>query len=124
MRWLPMRWAGKMRKVGKERWLSSLAILALVVATFLQLRLVFEDFVQPRLGRYWQLRSLAAWERSALLSEGEDFLEFVAFLKENIPETGKVVLPPHASIGEAGPFTNIGFIQYSMIPRQERQDSA
>jgi len=52
------------------------------------------------------------------LSEGEDFLEFVTFLRDNIPETGKVVLPPHAFLEEAGPFTNISFVQYFLFPRE------
>jgi hypothetical protein len=51
------------------------------------------------------------------LSEGKDFMEFVAFLRQVIPETGKVVFPPHSYIAKAGAFTELGFMQYFMFPR-------
>jgi hypothetical protein len=76
------------------------------------------DFIWPRLIRGWQVRGYTAWERSALLSEGEDFLAFASFLREVIPESGKVVLPPGSYVSKAGPFTNIGFVKYFFFPRQ------
>jgi len=95
---------------------SSLPVLLLLAATFLQMRFLFADFIRPRTMRYWEVRSLAAWERSALLSEGQDFLDYVTFLRETIPDSGKVVLPPSSAIGQAGASTSIVFMQYFMFP--------
>jgi hypothetical protein len=92
-------------------------VFLLLAATLLQMRSLLADFIQPRAVRYWEVRSLAAWERSALLSEGQDFTDYVTFLRETLPESGKVVLPSSADIGEAGPFTSIAFMQYFLFPR-------
>jgi hypothetical protein len=51
------------------------------------------------------------------LSQGRDFFEYVTFLRASIPETGKVVLPPHSSIGDAGAYTDVSFMQYFLFPR-------
>jgi hypothetical protein len=93
-------------------------LFLLLVATLLQMRLLLTDFVWPRTQRYWGVHSFTAWERSALLSEGQDFLDFVKFLRDTIPDTGKVVLPPSTFVGEAGAFTYVTFMQYFMIPRE------
>ena len=95
-----------------------IAVVILLAATTLQLRRLTGDFIWPRANQYWGLRGYAAWERSALLSEGKDFLEFVSFLRGAVPESGKVVLPPHSDVSEAGPFSFPTFIQYFLFPRQ------
>ena len=96
---------------------QTLGLLFVLLVTILQLRLLTATFIVPRAIRGWEARAYSAWERSALLSEGADFLEFVVFLRHVIPETGKVVFPPHSYVGRAGSFTELGFMQYFMFPR-------
>jgi hypothetical protein len=90
----------------------------LVAGTLLQLWGLSTDFVVPRVSHLWPLRGYAAWERSALIGEGEGFLEFIAFLRRAIPVSGKVVLPPHSDVSEVGAFAYPTFIQYFFVPRE------
>jgi len=91
--------------------------ILLAIAVLFQMRLLLVSYVWPRASGYWTLRAYPAWERSALLSEGRDFLEYVTFLRAMIPESGKIVLPPHTSVGDAGAYTYINFMQYFLLPR-------
>jgi hypothetical protein len=93
-------------------------VFLLALAAGYQMWALGTNWVWPRAIVYWSLRSHAAWERSAILSEGEDFFVYVSFLRDKIPESGKVVLPPHTFVGKAGPFTFIDFMQYFLLPRQ------
>jgi hypothetical protein len=95
-----------------------LGLLALVLVVLAQLQALSVDFIWPRLVRGWEVRRYSAWERSALLSEGEDFLAFVSFLRGAIPESGKVVFPPKSYASKAGVFTELGFMKYFLFPRQ------
>lgn len=97
---------------------SRVATAIVLVAVLLQLRSLTADFIGPRLRLGWSLRGSSAWERSARLSEGEDFLAFVTFLRTAIPETAKVVFPPHSYISKAGVFTELDFMEYFLFPRQ------
>jgi hypothetical protein len=109
-----LREAAGRRSPSRDR----IAVLLLLAAAVLQLRSLTVDFISPRARLSWELRRNAAWERSALLSEGRDFLEFVTFLREAIPESGKVVLPPYTDVSEVGPFAFPTFIQYFFFPRE------
>jgi hypothetical protein len=105
-------------QVRRLRLRPAVAVLLLLTVALWQLAGLTRSFILPRTIRNWEARGYNAWERSALLSEGQDFLEFVSFLREAIPASGKVVLPPHSFISEAGPFTDLGFMQYFFFPRQ------
>jgi len=96
----------------------NIALLLLLVGTVYQLGHLANRFIWPRAQQYWSLRSYSAWERSALLSEGDDFLEDVSFLREEIPESAKVVVPPHSFVSKAGPYTFVSFMQYFLFPRE------
>jgi len=96
---------------------STIAPLILLAAAAMQMAWVTLDFAAPRTRQYAAVRDRPAWERSAVLSEGTDFAEFVAFLRTNIPESAKVVLPPHSDIGQAGAYTYVSFMQYFFFPR-------
>jgi hypothetical protein len=97
---------------------QAIALVLLLLVTLLQVRELTVDFIWPRLIRGWEARGYTAWERSALLSEGRDFLEFTTFLRDTIPESGKVVFPPRAYVSRAGTFTELDFMRYFLFPRQ------
>jgi hypothetical protein len=61
----------------------------------------------------WELRYKPAWERSALLQAG-DVAGFVAFLREQVPEDGRLILPPNFPLR---PFAHVGYMQYYLFPR-------
>ncbi|HMK07697.1 MAG TPA: hypothetical protein VK449_01580, partial [Anaerolineales bacterium] len=52
----------------------------LAAVALVQVGLLTSNFVWPRALQAWPLRARPAWERSALLSEGADFLAYVTFL--------------------------------------------
>jgi hypothetical protein len=96
---------------------SAIGPILLAIAVLFQMRLLLVGYIWPRANAFWSVRTYAAWERSAILSEGKDFFEYVTFLRASIPETGKVVLPPRTSVGNAGAYTYITFMQYFLLPR-------
>ena len=95
---------------------SALGPILIAIAALLQMRQL-AGFTGPRASEYWDLRMYTAWQRSALISEGRDFFEYVTFLRATIPESSKVIIPPHSSVGDAGAYTYITFMQYFLFPR-------
>jgi hypothetical protein len=92
--------------------------MVLLVCAVVQLRVLTAGFIWPRLGRYWEVRAYPAWQRSALLSEGQPFMDYVTFLRQEVPESGRLVLPPHRFVSEGGPYTYPSFMQYYLFPRE------
>jgi hypothetical protein len=61
------------------------------------------------------VRGLPALQRSAIIAFGDTFAAYIGFLRSQIPETGRVVIPPPS----ADPvFGNTGLMQYYLFPRQ------
>jgi len=90
--------------------------LAVVVglAGLFQIQLIARSDVWPVTSQWWEIRQLPAWQRAAVLDQGEDFAGYVAFLRSEIPEDARVILPP---LLPEGPFSHIGYMQYFLFPR-------
>jgi len=111
---------GKRRRAGLPggvSWAGAVSLLAVFVLTLLQVIQLSSGFIGPRMIRYWGLRHDSAWQRSALLAVDQDFMAYVAFLRETIPAEAKVILPPHTSVSESGAYTSVDFMQYFLFPR-------
>ena len=60
-------------------------------------------------------RSESALERSAIISGGIEFADYMDFLRKTIPEDSKVILPPREPVQA---LANIGYMQYFLMPRE------
>lgn len=93
-----------------SRWL----LLAAGLAGLFQLFVVGRGYALPFLEATWSMREKPAWQRAAILQEGEDFAGFVAFLRSQVPEDARVILPPNKP---QRPLAHIGFMEYFLFPR-------
>jgi len=71
--------------------------------------------IRPMVARVWPIRNEPALDRSARLSYGPVFAEYVLFLRTMIPEDGTVVIPPPSVDVVLG---HMGFMQYFLFPRR------
>ena len=94
----------------KGRWYSTFLLIVLGI----QLYLLSTGVVGP----LWQdVRSLADrgyLERSARLSFGDQFFRYIQFLRDEVPESGRIVLPPISVDDRLG---NTGIMQFFLFPR-------
>lgn len=102
-------------KWGLRAWIGRAGWLLLAVAAVFQLQYSLSHYSLPWLSKVWQVRQLPVWERSALFLEGEDFAGYVGFLRDNIPDNARVVLPPHLP---PSPYQDLSFMQYFLAPRE------
>jgi hypothetical protein len=96
-----------------RRFFPSVALIGLVLLAAFQLRVLFLTYAEAFSLRLWDLRFKTAVERSALL-QGGDVAGFVDFLRENVPEDARLILPPNYPLR---PFAHIGYMQYYLFPR-------
>lgn len=95
--------------------ISRRLIPALVlIALAMQIGVSWDSYVHPRAALAWQLRSRPAWERTARILLGDDRADFLEFVRQTVPEDGRIILPPQ-TFGTA--FEHIGMMQYFLIPR-------
>jgi hypothetical protein len=93
------------------RWVSlGVVSLGLVV----QVIFLFRAVLAPQVREVWQVRNLPAWERSARLAFGDDFSEYVSFLRSRVPEEATLVIPRQDADYVFG---HVGMMQYFMQPR-------
>jgi hypothetical protein len=88
-------------------------VFAAVIA--LQVLVVALTQVGPLGRRAWAVRERTALVRSARLSYGSAFAEYIEFLRRVIPEDALVVIPPP---GVDPPFGEMPFVQYYLFPRR------
>jgi hypothetical protein len=84
------------------------------LAGLLQLLVVGGDYALPAISDSWVRREMPAWERAAIFEEGEDFAGLIAFLRTQIPEDGRLILPPSQP---QRLLAHVGFMQYFLFPR-------
>lgn len=93
---------------------SVVALVLIAGAVVFQTRLI----VRGRLRAAWRFwarsGSLPAWQRAAVALEGEEFGEYIRFVRERVPPDGRVMLPPHSFVG---PQSHVGLMQYFLFPR-------
>jgi hypothetical protein len=80
-----------------------------------QIALLVVTQIVPMLSRSWRLRDAPALERSARLAYGNDFSDYVLFLRRTIPDDALVVIP----WSRADPvLSEMSFMQYFLFPRR------
>jgi hypothetical protein len=91
-----------------------LSVLLLGLAVLFQGYVSVSSHIVPELQQVRRLWALPPWERTALLLEGRDFLAYLRFLHEVIPEDARIILPPRRP---PSVFSNIYYAQYFLFPR-------
>ena len=90
-------------------------LVAVGLAGLAQVWIVGHDYAIPTASDSWAMRGLPAWERTALFQEDEDFAGFISFLRLQIPEDGRLILPPRRPERS---LAHVGFMQYFLFPRE------
>lgn len=98
----------------KQRSLRRIATAGLLVAVLFQAIVSWNSYVRPQGARAWRLRELPVWQRTAIILLGEDTADFLAFVRETVPEDARVIVPPR-SRGSA--YEEVGLMQYFLFPR-------
>jgi hypothetical protein len=94
----------------KQRGVLSLLLIALGI----QLYLLSSSVVAPLWRDIRTVVALESGERSARLSFGDQFSDYIQFIVEVVPESGRVVLPP---VTVDSTFGNMGIMQFFLFPR-------
>jgi hypothetical protein len=103
--------ANSIRKVfTKKNWYSPVLILGTAIQIVIVVNFVFSWGKQIFL-----MRDMTPIQKSALTTWTAEFSEYIQFLREEIPEDAKVILPPNNS---SPPIDNLGYMQYLLYPRE------
>jgi hypothetical protein len=86
----------------------------MAVALVIQVALLATGSVAAVVERAWVVRGTPAIERSAQIAFGSDFSDFILFIRETVPESAKLVVPPK---GMEPVYGDIGLMQYFLRPR-------
>ena len=86
----------------------------LMSLAFLQVIRVHTTYGRRHITQVFENRAYSALDRSAIFSEGREFADYMAFLREIIPEYAKVILPPREPVQS---LANVGYMQYFLMPR-------
>ena len=101
-------------RLRSRAWKSRLVLLVLGILVVIQTITLAESYILPTGKRVWSLRAQPSLVRAGILLEGRRFGEYLSFVRETVPEDGRVILPPHSN---GGPFTYITLMQYFLFPR-------
>ena len=93
---------------------SATLIILVGLSGILQAWILARSYAVPLLRESMSMGDAPAWERAAILQEGEDFARFISFVRAHVPEGARVILPPRKP---ERPLAHIGFMQYFLFPR-------
>lgn len=94
------------------RWVP--AILGLALGTY-QLVWVGRTTARLAIAKVWVNRSLDAISRSADAAYGQTYMEYIQFLRSEIPEDALVVVTQTAGLPQ---YDSLSFLQYFLFPRR------
>lgn len=98
----------------RRDWRLILAALVLAIPAALQVRIVWLDYGREWVQRVSQTIELPAWKRAAIYLGGQQFADYIEFVRLHAPEDARVILPPREPVAT---FSNVGFVQYFLFPR-------
>jgi hypothetical protein len=90
-------------------------LVALVGSVAIQGYRAYEAQLRPTMEVVQSLMGLPAWQRAAIILEGEEFAGYLEFLRTEIPDDARVILPPRVPFR---PVAHVGFMQYFLYPRE------
>ena len=95
--------------------MTALRLLAVGFALIVQGVTLTRSYILPTLEQVWDLRKSPPWYRAAALENGVEFAGYISFLRAQVPEDGRVVLPPWQWQETVA---HVGFMQYFLFPRE------
>jgi hypothetical protein len=84
------------------------------VGALVQVILLLKFVILPLATNIWHVRDLPNIERSARLAFGDEFAEFIDFVKDQVPLDATVIIPHDETDIVLG---NVGIMQYFLLPR-------
>jgi len=91
----------------------SVVILGIVVAS--QIWILFGINLPGLVQKIWSARHGSAEWRSASVHLGEDYANYIEFVKDNSPEDALIIIPKEEQVWNFG---NVGLMQYHLYPRR------
>lgn len=88
--------------------------LSLFAVVLIQAAIVVTGIALPLYAEVRTVAGRSAFERGARLSFGDAFYEYVRFIRETVPEDGRIVLPP---VSVDATYGNMGIMQFFLAPR-------
>jgi hypothetical protein len=85
--------------------------VTVVIHTMILLTSIYPDLVQ----RIWQARTGSAEWRSAAVHFGENYANYIEFVKTHTPIDSLVIIPKEEQVWNFG---NVGLMQYYLYPRR------
>lgn len=89
--------------------------IILAGGALIQVILVLSLVIAPLASNIWHVRDLPKSERSARLAFGDNFAEFIDFVREHVPDDATVIIPYEETDIVFG---NVGIMQYFLFPRE------
>jgi hypothetical protein len=98
------------------RWVrANSPIIILGVAVTFQLIQIFQGYSLKTFQIIWQEWSRPSVWRSASILFGDNYAEYIEFVKAFVPKNGLVMIPKEEQVWDFG---NVGLMQYFLFPRQ------
>lgn len=94
---------------------TGVRVLVTTLTLAFQIVTLARSYILPTLRQIWELRDSPPWYRASVFEGGEDFAGYVSFLRTQIPEDSRVVLPPMLSHYR---LDHVGLMQYFLFPRE------
>ena len=91
----------------------SILILGLIVVA--QLMILFGTYIPNLVQKIWQAKASSALWRSASVHLGDNYANYIEFVKNNVPEDALVIIPKGDQVWNFG---NVGLMQYHLYPRK------
>lgn len=92
-----------------------LTLGVLILGFVIQLAFLFTSTINPQVKAVWEVRKLEPIDRSAHLSFGDTFADYISFLHEYVPPEATLVIPRQDTDYVLG---HVGIMQYYLIPRK------
>lgn len=92
---------------------ASILILSLIVIS--QMMILISSVIPDLVQKIWQARTGSAKWRSASIHLGDDYANYIEFVKTNTPEDALVIIPKEDQVWNFG---NVGLMQYHLYPRR------
>jgi hypothetical protein len=103
------------RKHSTKRFIPWFIQALFLLVGLVQIWNLANDYVIPFGNRVWKLKGRSALDRSAIIQVGDEFSEYMDFVRNTVPEDSKVIVPPRRPIQT---ISHIGFVEYFLLPRE------
>lgn len=103
------------RKVDENKLRSFFVGASLFAVGFLHSIQLIDRTIVPSWMQLWAIKDQPAILRSAIVLKGQEFADYIDFVRQTVPENAKLILPPHTPVQA---YSNMGLMQYFFMPRE------